>query len=113
VVNVARVDIRLTVYAGPRDQIGVAGGIDNDFSQNRVTAFFAFKDRAADDAIINDRRRAPGVKQETHLGLLYHPHRQRFKCLGIDRGRSSDDAVVSGGAISPVSAGRALDSILW
>jgi hypothetical protein len=31
VVNIAGVDIRFAPCAGPRDQVGVAGGVDNHF----------------------------------------------------------------------------------
>ena len=64
-----------------------------------MTAFFAFKDRAADYAILDDWCRAPSVKQQTHFGLVYHAHGQRLERLGIDGGRPSDDAVVSGGPL--------------
>jgi hypothetical protein len=122
-VNIAGVDIRLAPCARPRYQIGVAGGVDNHFGQNRVPAFLAFKDHTPHDAIFDDWRSAPSVQQQLHLGLLGHPQGQRLECFGIDRRRPRHNAMVSscplrpigggrGIAVSPIGAWRALNRIL-
>jgi hypothetical protein len=60
-VNIAGFNISFAPCAGPRDQVGTARGVDNHFGQNRVSAFFAFKDGTADDPVLDHQRRAPGV----------------------------------------------------
>ena len=105
-VDVVVVDVGLEGALPARDQIGIAGGVDDDLGEDRVTAFLALEDRALDDVVLDDRRRGPGVQQQPHLGLAHHLHGQRLERLGIDGRRPGDDAVVGGRALRPVGGGR-------
>ena len=105
VVNVAGVNVRVTLRARAVENVAIPRAIDRHRCPDRLASGFALKDHPRDRTVAHQRHRAPGVENQVDLVFQHQFLGHQLKMLRVHGWRPGDDTVVGRGALLPVSGG--------
>src|SRR6185369_12787948 len=71
--------------AGPRGDVEIAGGVDDDLGQQRLAAGFRLYDDAAHAPVLDDRLGEPAVQPQIHAALDDQIVRDPLPAVRIER----------------------------